>query len=103
MNLHRADVMTPPDPAFVEIVLPIGMAGTLVVGGAAYGITKQKVDSAHRRIDELALHRLEHTKAMDRKLDRIEKTLTDLSVALARISPNAHTHQRRDDERDHDG
>lgn len=87
--------------AFVnDIVMPVGLAVTLVTGGIAYGVTKQKVDSAHRRIDELVKEKHEHSKAMERKLDRIEKGLLDLTVAIAKISPNIHVHRRDSDESD---
>jgi hypothetical protein len=36
-----------------ELLLPVGVVIVLVGGGVAYGITKQRVDSAHERIDSL--------------------------------------------------
>ena len=51
-----------------EFLLPIGVVITMVLGGVAYGITKNRVDSAHDRID-----------ALDR---RVSATLATLEVKL---------------------
>lgn len=51
-----------------EILLPIGVVITMVLSGVAYGITKNRVDSAHDRID-----------ALDR---RVSATLATLEIKL---------------------
>ncbi len=47
--------LTDPLPFVImpELLLPVGVVFVLVGGGVAYGITKQRVDSAHERIDSL--------------------------------------------------
>jgi hypothetical protein len=54
-----------------DLLLPIGMVTTLVVAGIGYGITKNRVDSAHERID-----------ALDK---RVSATLATLEVKLDRV------------------
>jgi hypothetical protein len=51
-----------------EFLLPIGVVITMVLSGVAYGITKNRVDSAHDRID-----------ALDR---RVSATLATLEIKL---------------------
>jgi hypothetical protein len=54
--------------AMPDILIPIGVVVTMVGGGVMYGITKNRVDSAHERID-----------ALDR---RVSSTLAKLEVQL---------------------
>ena len=54
-----------------DLLIPIGMVTTLVVAGIGYGITKNRVDSAHERID-----------ALDK---RVSATLATLEVKLDRV------------------
>ena len=54
-----------------DLLFPIGMVTTLVVAGIGYGITKNRVDSAHERID-----------ALDK---RVSATLATLEVKLDRV------------------
>lgn len=54
-----------------DLLLPIGMVTTLVVAGIGYGITKNRVDSAHERID-----------ALDK---RVSATLATLEVKVDRV------------------
>ena len=62
--------LTDPLPFVImpELLLPVGVVFVLVGGGIAYGITKQRVDSAHERID-----------ALDK---RVTTTLAKLEVQL---------------------
>jgi hypothetical protein len=66
-----------------EVALPIGIVITLVLGGMGYGITKQKVDAAHRRLDEQSARTERFETKIDTKLDTIEKLITDLRIDFA--------------------
>jgi hypothetical protein len=51
-----------------DLLIPVGVVASMVLGGVAYGITKNRVDSAHDRIE-----------ALDR---RVSATLATLEVKL---------------------
>jgi hypothetical protein len=74
--------------AMPDILLPIGVVVTMVLSGVAYGITKNRVDSAHDRID-----------ALDR---RVSATLATLEVKLdtvIRLTERIDERTRREHER----
>ena len=54
-----------------DLLLPIGMVTTLVVAGIGYGITKNRVDSAHERIDALDKRVWATLATLEVKLDRV--------------------------------
>lgn len=51
-----------------DILVPLGLVLSLVLGGIGFGVTKNKADSAHDRVDELNT--------------RVRQTLTELDAKL---------------------
>jgi hypothetical protein len=70
-----------------EVAVPVMLVTTLVLGGIGYGVTKQKADAAHARIDRQEKASVDMEKRLDTKLDAMGETLTDLRVLIAERLP----------------
>ena len=70
-----------------ELTVPVMLVATLVLGGIGYGMTKNKADAAHARIDQMQLAIDSRGQALDQKLEDIADTLTELRILVARIAP----------------
>ena len=54
-----------------EFVIPIGVLATIILGSVGYGITKNRVDTAHDRIDALDRRVTNTLAALEIKLDTV--------------------------------
>ncbi len=56
-----------------DILVPVGLVLSLVLGGIGFGVTKNKADSAHDRIDALDTRVTATLAGLDTKLDTVIK------------------------------
>jgi uncharacterized protein HemX len=66
-----------------QLVLPVMLVCTLVLGGVGYGITKQKADAAHARLDRLDTTVSRQFHETNEKLDELRDMLAEIRVAVA--------------------
>jgi hypothetical protein len=82
-----------------EFVLTAGFAVSLVLGGIGYGVTKQKSDAAHKRLDDL--HNVVEASLVDAASHRtrIEHDIVEIRIAMATLAAGE---KRRERERTED-
>lgn len=66
-----------------QVVVPVMLVCTLVLGGVGYGITKQKADAAHARLDRHEAAVTNQFEISNQKLDELRDLLTDLRLDIA--------------------
>lgn len=69
-----------------ELAVPVMLVATLVLGGIGYGVTKNKADAAHARLDQMQVTMDKRGELLDEKLDGISHTLTELRILVARLA-----------------
>ncbi|MBA3853323.1 MAG: hypothetical protein C0503_02850 [Gemmatimonas sp.] len=70
-----------------ELAVPVMLVATLVLGGIGYGVTKNKADAAHARLDQMEVKMDKRFELLDEKLEDISDTLTELRILVARLAP----------------
>ncbi len=69
-----------------EFVIPIGVLVSIVLGSIGYGITKNKVDTAHDRIDALDDRVTKSLSALEMKVDTVIRLTERIDERTRRVA-----------------
>lgn len=69
-----------------EFVIPIGVLVSIVLGSIGYGITKNKVDTAHDRIDALDDRVTKALSALEMKVDTVIRLTERIDERTRRVA-----------------
>lgn len=70
-----------------QLVVPAMLVASLIAGGVGYGITKQKADAAHARLDRHETRTEKMEERLNRDVDEIKTGVNALRVLIEKRIP----------------
>lgn len=70
-----------------DLVIPVMLVASLVLGGVGYGVTKNKADAAHARLDRHETRTEKMEERLDRDIDEIKTGVNALRVLIEQRIP----------------